>query len=111
MDRDCTIVAPATIQNFFLSPIPEIPTDTDINVTPMSQGEKRSENKNTSKLKEKLLSKIVKVISNGPYPISFLANPAVRQFLIEMDVVPTSFDFPSTSTVGRRYFKNYIKYV
>ena len=112
VDRDCTAQGDAlsTIQNFFLPHISETSTVTDISVTPISQAEKRSENKSTAKLKEKLISKVVKVVSNGPYPIPFLANPAVRHFLIEVDVVPPNFDFPSTRTVGRRYFNNYIKY-
>ena len=55
-----------------------------------------------NRLREKLLQATVKVIAHGPYPICFLQNPAVKAFLIELDVCPPDFIFPSTSTVTRR---------
>jgi len=54
------------------------------------------------RLREKLLKATVRVIAHGPYVISMLQNPAMEEFLVELDVVPEGFRFPSRRTVTRR---------
>ena len=54
------------------------------------------------KLTDKIVTAIIKVIAHGPFPISLLMNPAVRELLIELDVVEPDFDFPSTTTITRK---------
>jgi len=68
--------------------------------TPRSQD--RFEASQVARLKEKLLKATVKVIAHGPYPISMLQNPAMEEYLVELEMVPGDFKFPSRSTVTKR---------
>jgi len=68
--------------------------------TPRSQD--RFEASQVARLREKLLKATVKVIAHGPYPIAMLQNPAMEEYLVELEVVPGDFKFPSRRTVTKR---------
>lgn len=53
-------------------------------------------------LREKITAAVVKVIAHGPYPISFLQNPAVAEFLVQLGVIRQDFKLHHRKTVTKR---------
>ena len=70
--------------------------------TPNARSDARSNARADERVKENILAAFVEVIAHGPYPISFLQNPAVKQLLIKLHVIPENFKLPSRRTVTRR---------
>jgi hypothetical protein len=58
--------------------------------------------KGTKSQKEFILKAFAKVIAHGPFPYLMVVNPAVRDLLIELDVITPDFKLPSPQTLTRR---------
>jgi len=105
-DRPLQIVGSQTSLQQFFPTTPTAPGGVADNRAPppdsVPRTQERFQASINARLTEKLLKATVKIIAHGPYVISMLQNPAMEEFLVELDVVPEGFRFPSRRPVTRR---------
>lgn len=91
-DMRTYFTAPRTIEPpIAAAPSPSVP-----------RAESRFKAQADSILREKITQAVVEVIAHGPYPISFLQNPAIVEFLTKLNVVRPDFKLHSRRTVTKR---------
>ena len=92
-----TVVSQASISSFLAPNVTTI-------VAPTTQHIARQVNSSDARLFTHVCNALVNVIAHGPYPIQMLQNPAMKKLLVELGVADQNFGFPSTRTIGRRYY-------